>query len=319
MKIILHNPQSYLTHPLYILSNHYYYEVNMSAVRKKLVPKKVKKAARALSNISKTFRFRIRTYRPNITIHEENSRFIVKTVQNGSELMDVLKLRYEVFYSEYVGAVTDDGVPGIDVDKFDILFDHLAIIDRKTEKTVGTYRLNCTKFNDKFYSEKEFKMKSIEKLKGHKIELGRACVHPDYRNGVTIAALWKGLGAYMQATESRYMFGCSSIHAEDTFQIALIHHWLKTSMEESHDDVRPRKKFRDPRFDHMVEKLGEERFSPFREAAGNLVPPLLLSYLKAGGRVCGEPALDKAFHCYDYFTLIDREKMDKGFIRKFLG
>lgn len=291
----------------------------MAAVRKKLVPKKVKRAAKALSNISKTFRFRIRTYRPNVSIHEENSRFIIKTVENGSELMDVLKLRYEVFYSEYVGELTEEGVTGIDVDKFDILFDHLAIIDKKSGKPVGTYRLNCTRFNDKFYSGKEFKMKSIEELEGHKIELGRACVHPDFRNGMIITALWKGLGAYMKATESRYMFGCSSIHAEDSFQVALIHHWLDEYMDTEHSSVRPKKKFRDSRLEPTLVKTSEDRFAPFREAAGSLVPPLLLSYLKAGGSVCGMPAQDKAFRCYDYLTLLDREKMDKGFVRKFLG
>ncbi|ADD69720.1 conserved hypothetical protein [Denitrovibrio acetiphilus DSM 12809] len=291
----------------------------MAAVRKKLVPKKVKRAAKALSNISKTYRFRIRTYRPHINIFVENSRYIIKTVENGAELMDVLKLRYEVFYSEYVGEITDDGVAGIDVDKFDILFDHLAIIDKKTGKPVGTYRLNCTRFNDKFYSGKEFKMKSIKELTGHKIELGRACVHPEFRNGATISALWKGLGAYMKATDSRYMFGCSSIHAEDTFQVALIHHWLKPHMDKDHSQIQPKRKFADNRLTSVLEKTSEDRFAPFREAAVNLVPPLLLSYLKAGGTVCGIPAQDKAFRCYDYLTLIDREKMDKGFIRKFIG
>lgn len=216
--------------------------------------------------------------------------------------------------------MSDDGVAGIDVDKFDILFDHLAIIDKKTNKPVGTYRLNCTKFNDKFYSAKEFKMKSIKDLKGHKIELGRACVHPEFRNGATISALWKGLGAYMQKTDSRYMFGCSSVHADDSFQVALIHHWLNKHMDEDHKEVKPRKKkFRDAKLEQTIATTSEERFAPFREAAVNLVPPLLLSYLKAGGSVCGLPAQDKAFHCYDYFTLIDREKMDKGFVRKFLG
>ena len=62
----------------------------------------------------------------------------------------------------------------------------------------------------------------------------------------------------------------------------------------------------------------DERFAPFREAAVNLVPPLLLSYMKAGGFVCGTPAYDKAFKCYDYLTLIDRKKMDPSFVRKFL-
>lgn len=291
----------------------------MVAVRKTLVPKKVKRAAKALNNISKAFRFRIRTYRPNVSISMENSRFLIKTVQSGSELMDVLKLRYEVFYSEYVGEVTEGGVSGIDVDKFDLMFDHLAIIDKKTEKPVGTYRMNCTRFNNKFYSGKEFKMKSIEDLVGHKVELGRACVHPEYRNGATISALWKGLGAYMTATDSRYMFGCSSIHAEDTFQIALIHHWLGEYMDCDHEKVRPRKKFRDKRLCDVVEQLSDDRFSPFKDAAGIMVPPLLHSYLKAGGTICGTPAQDKAFRCYDYLTLIDREKMDKGFLRKFIG
>ncbi len=89
---------------------------------------------------------------------------------------------------------------------------------------------------------------------------------------------------------------------------------MKTIKRSSHG-----KKFRDAKLEQTIATTSEERFAPFREAAVNLVPPLLLSYLKAGGSVCGLPAQDKAFHCYDYFTLIDREKMDKGFVRKFLG
>jgi len=288
----------------------------MSAI--KLVPKRVKIAAGALKNISKTLRFRIRTYQPHVKLHEENSRFVIKTVENGSELMDVLRLRYNVFYSEYVGAKVDEEHRGIDVDKFDTLFDHLAIIDKKADKIVGTYRMNCTKFNDKFYSGKEFKMQSIEELKGDKIELGRACVHPEYRNGTTIAALWKGLGGYMSATGSRYMFGCSSIHTDDTFQIALIHHYLSEYRLKRHRDVRPKKKFKDQKLVKMLKKTSDARFAPFREAAPSLIPPLLHSYLKAGGSVCGSPAYDKAFKCYDYLTLIDRATMEPSFIRKFL-
>jgi putative hemolysin len=289
----------------------------MNALKEKLAPKNVKKAVGVIKDISKTLRFRIRTYRPNTNFCEDNSRFIIKIIENGEELMEVLRLRYQVFYGEY--AYKTD-LYGIDVDKFDTNFDHLAIIDKKTNKPVGTYRLNSTRFNKKFYSEKEFHMNEIKDLSGHKIELGRACVHPDYRNGATIAALWKGLGAYMSITDSRYMFGCSSIHSDDTFQTALIHHWLKSSgyLSKEYDCITPRGKFKDKRFDRMVERTAEERFAPFREAAVNLVPPLLLSYMKAGGFICGKPAYDKAFKCYDYLTLIDRKKMDPSFVRKFL-
>ena len=289
----------------------------MNALKEKLAPANVKKAVGVIRDVSKTLRFRIRTYRPNTNFCEDNSRFVIKIIENGEELMEVLRLRYQVFYGEY--AYKTD-LYGIDVDKFDTFFDHLAIIDKKTGKPIGTYRLNSTRFNKKFYSEKEFHMDEIKELSGHKIELGRACVHPDYRNGATIAALWKGLGAYMSITDSRYMFGCSSIHSDDTFQTALIHHWLNNSgyLPKEYDGISPRGKFRDKKFDRMIEKTGEERFAPFRDAAVNLVPPLLLSYLKAGGFVCGKPAYDKAFKCYDYLTLIDRKKMDPSFVRKFL-
>ncbi|MGE4318415.1 MAG: GNAT family N-acetyltransferase [Deferribacterales bacterium] len=289
----------------------------MNAIKEKLAPEKVKKAVGAIKDVSKTLRFRIRTYRPNTNFCEENSRFIIKIIENGHELMDVLRLRYQVFYGEY--AYKTD-LYGIDVDKYDTFFDHLAVIDRKTNKPVGTYRLNSTRYNKKFYSEKEFHMEALTELSGHKIELGRACVHPEYRNGATIAALWRGLGAYMTITDSRYMFGCSSIHSDDTFQTALIHHWLKNGgyIPKEFACVRPRGKFKDKKFDSMVEKTAEDRFALFREAAGNLVPALLMSYMKAGGFICGKPAYDKAFKCYDYLTLIDRKKMDDGFVRKFL-
>lgn len=289
----------------------------MNALKEKLAPEKMKKAVVAIRDTSKALRFRIRTYRPNVSFCEENSRYVIKIIENGHELLDVLRLRYQVFYGEYVEK-TD--LNGIDVDKFDVAFDHLAIIDKKTMKPVGTYRLNCTKFNNKFYSEKEFKMESVTDLKGNKIELGRACVHPDHRNGATIAALWKGLGAYMSLTDSRYMFGCSSVHSDDTFQTALIHHWLGNGgyLSREFSDVRPRGKFKDKKLNAMLDKTAEERFAMFREAAGNLVPALLLSYLKAGGTVCGKPAYDKSFKCYDYLTLIDRKKMDQAFVRKFM-
>jgi hypothetical protein len=36
-------------------------------------------------------------------------------------------------------------------------------------------------------------MRHNQKLPANKLELGRACVHPNYRNGITIALLWEGI------------------------------------------------------------------------------------------------------------------------------
>jgi putative hemolysin len=73
---------------------------------------------------------------------------------------------------------------------------------------IGTYRLQIQPPYQAWYTATEFHMRRIVKhLPGNKLELGRACVHPEHRNGITIALLWEGIAAYMIASQTSYMFG----------------------------------------------------------------------------------------------------------------
>jgi len=47
------------------------------------------------------------------------------------------------------------------------------------------------------------------------LELGRACVHVDFRNIMVLHALWKGIAVYATRHESRYLIGCSSVTSQD--------------------------------------------------------------------------------------------------------
>ena len=49
----------------------------------------------------------------------------------------------------------------------------------------------------------------------------------------------------------------------------------------------------------------------------SLIPPLFEGYLRAGARVCREPAIDRAFRCADFFTIMDVTQMSKVFKRKY--
>lgn len=42
------------------------------------------------------------------------------------------------------------------------------------------------------------------------LELGRSCVHKDYRANSTINMLWKGIATYLNDHDIAYMFGCAS-------------------------------------------------------------------------------------------------------------
>lgn len=51
-------------------------------------------------------------------------------------------------------------------------------------------------------------------------ELGRSCVHPDYRSGSVIALLWMGLADYMTRNGFDYVVGCASIGMTDGGHLA---------------------------------------------------------------------------------------------------
>lgn len=256
----------------------------------------------------------IKKFKSKISFCIENKNYLVKTAQSPEELLNVLKLRYEVFYKELLHK---KNIIEMDFDRFDLLCDHLCIIDKRTEQLIGTYRLNASKFNKKFYSATEFSMQKIINLPGHKLELGRACVHQDYRNGITIMLLWKGVIEYLKLSESDYLFGCSSIKSNNLQEIGLIYNYLK---EHHHApitmNVKPKGKFRKHSgkiLKHSIQTIMAEESHP----AIDKIPALLHSYLKAGAYICGQPAWDKDFQCVDFLTLLSVEQINHSFKKKY--
>lgn len=256
----------------------------------------------------------IRHFKPSIPIYVDKKNYIIKTADNGRELYEALRLRHDVFIKELLHKRSKSG---LDIDHFDKRCDHLLIIEKSSGKMIGTYRLQSSLNTKKWYTATEFHMNYIRKLPGNKLELGRACVHPDYRNGVTIALLWEGIHAYMVASNTRYMFGCSSIKTVDKEEIRKIYYYLKQKnhLTEEHK-VRPRSKFQVHGLRQQLKK--HPRFHTNIEATDILskIPSLLQSYLRVGAKVCGKPALDRSFRCVDFLTLLDVSDLSEQFLRK---
>lgn len=249
---------------------------------------------------------RLKNFRAHIPIRIERKNHIIKTADSTEELHAALRLRHEVFLEELLHRRKRNG---LDKDKFDRFCDHLLIIDKRDGRLIGTYRMQSSLYAKRFYSATEFRMKHIRKLPGNKLELGRACVHKDYRNGVTIALLWEGIKAYVEASESDYIFGCSSIKTMDKHEIREIYHYLHDKGHVvDHKRIRPRTKFKVPGLKRQIKKNpGFKLSDQFNH--DDLIPSLLNSYLKAGAKVCGHPALDKSFKCIDFLTLMSVEEM----------
>ena len=117
-----------------------------------------------------------------------------------------------------MGARLKPNEDGLDVDIFDDFCEHLIVRDTETLKVIGTYRVlppHQAKQMGCFYSDSEFDLTRLRHLRHKMVEVGRSCVHQDYRSGGVIMALWSGLGQYMKKHDYEIMLGCASVQMGD--------------------------------------------------------------------------------------------------------
>lgn len=257
---------------------------------------------------------RLKNFTAHIPFTIEKKNYIVKTADSNAELSAALKLRHEVFLEELLNKKKRGGV---DRDRFDKLCDHIIIYDKRNDMIVGTYRLQSSLHSKKWYTETEFHMKSISRLPGIKLELGRACVHPDHRNSITIALLWEGIKAYVDQSGANYLFGCSSVKTTDPNQIRVIYQYLRENGHLSHSmNIRPRSKYRLPLSKNQLLRSPVLTVDELKEQLKDRIPSLLVSYLKVGAKVYGNPAFDRDFQCIDFLTLLDTRNLRTERLRK---
>lgn len=218
----------------------------------------------------------------------EASRYLLKTATSFAELRQAFALRHEVFVQEGLGRRLPDQ---LEMDAYDLASDHLLVFDRSSDRVVGNYRLRCSLFHQRFVSEEEFALgEFLNSTTAVKVEIGRACVHPAYRDGSVIRWLWRGLGEYLRRTAARYVFGCCSVPLSVPRWAEAVWHTLVVT-----EKVNPTLRV----FPHVPYRLR----SQFSQVVP--LPSLLSSYLHFGSTVLGPPAFDTAFQCADFLTLLD--------------
>lgn len=258
---------------------------------------------------------RIHKFKPKIEIQSEVGPFLVKTVTNTEELKEALTLRYEVFHKEMLGK---KNLQGIDVDEFDFNCDHLVIKEKRSGRVVGTYRLNCSLFTDDFYSAKEFVLGKIMQLPGVKLELGRACIHKDFRRGILISLLWRGIAEYMAACDAKYLFGCATVKTDDPRDAALLTRYFEEENRISAGlRTRPTLPFTMPLLNYFLNDIQHPLNESQKAHAQELIPPLCRAYLNAGAAIGGEPAWDQEFKCIDFLTILKRDDLNRTLWKKY--
>lgn len=243
----------------------------------------------------------------------ETAQFDVRVVAaNGRggpivdpDVRDAQRLRYVVFADE-LGANLKKTDTGIDEDEYDAWCDHLIVRDRPTGQVVGTYRMvpPATARRLGYYSDTEFCTTRLDRIKPDLLEFGRSCIHRDYRNGPVIMLLWAALARYMVDGGYEYVIGCASVSMRDGgHEAASLFRRLKDDHAAGPEH-------------HVVPRLP----LPLDRLDSTLAvetPPLIKGYLRAGARICGDPAWDPEFNTADFFLLLSRARINPRYAKHF--
>lgn len=237
--------------------------------------------------------------------HLSKPKLCLSIARNPTEIAEAQRLRYKVFAEEMGAQVS--GKDGLDVDGFDAYCDHLLVRDAATQQVIGTYRiLSPEKAREagSYYSSGEFDLSRIQHLLDNTVEVGRSCVHRDYRRGGTITMLWAGLAQYMQMRGYEHMIGCASIPMKDGGHAAAS---LFNQLKEKHMCSPEYRVF--PHIHLPIESLDTTVHAP--------CPPLIKGYLRLGAKICGEPAWDSYFNTADILVMLSMSNINKRYAAHF--
>ena len=229
--------------------------------------------------------------------------------RDEADIMASQRLRYQVFAEEMGAELSQASVIcGLDQDRYDRYCHHLLVRDTQTGAAVASTRIlldQQARLAGGFYSENEFQLGEVARLEGRVMEVGRTCVHPDYRSGAAIGVLWAGLAQFMSRHRIDHLIGCASIPMQDGG------HQAHAIME------RLREKYLVPEALRVMPRLPLPP-CPLALPEQPLMPPLLKAYLRLGARIGGEPCWDPDFRVADVFILLKREDLPARYQRHFM-
>ena len=233
-------------------------------------------------------------------------RYSVEIADTQEEITKCLQLRYQIF-SEEMGAELKTNDAGLDKDQYDQYCLHLMVIDHSTDQVIATTRLltsDAAYQAGGFYSDTEFNLSNIVKDNYRYMEVGRTCIHADYRVGSALPLLWQGIARIVLDQDVDYMFGCASIpyYGEAKYISSIMHYIKQHHYADEEDRVTP----------HIPVKMEEGANDDV------ILPTLLKGYLKQGAVVCGEPYWDAQFGVADVFVLLDCDRIAERYQRHFV-
>ena len=249
----------------------------------------------------------------------ESGDLAVRLAQTDADIDAAQTLRFKVFYEE----MTARPSPAIaaaerDFDRFDPYCDHLIVLDQRLgsgpSAIVGTYRLmrrDAAARIGRFYTQDEYNIRKLLRGGRQIMELGRSCVHLDYRRHHTMQMLWRGIARYVLHYNVKLLFGCGSFPGADPEAHALPLSYLH------YEHLAPlalRPKALRSRYVEM-RRMGREHIDSKKAIAA--LPPLIKGYLRLGGRIGDGAVIDPEFDTVDVCIVVRADGVTDRYMKRY--
>jgi len=232
----------------------------------------------------------------------------VRLATSEQDYLSAARLRYEVFVRELGGdGPLVEHERCVERDHYDPFAEHLVLVDSRRDPmaldhVVGVYRLLSADGADRagqFYSETEYDLSVLHQSGRKLLELGRSCIHPDYRGGLALFALWNGLAHHVRSHGYEVLFGVASFHGTDASLYAPHFSYL----QQNH--LTPDSLLVTARSPNHLKMNILPAADIDRLAVMRTMPPLIKAYLRIGGFVGDGAFIDWQFNTTDVCLVVD--------------
>lgn len=185
-----------------------------------------------------------------------------------------------------------------DRDGFDARSTHILIKDTHSDTLVCCYRLLALHGSDltDSYAAQFYELSALHSYPGLMMELGRFCVHPDWRDPDVLRVAWAAMTDFVDTHDVQMLFGCASFAGVETSAHLDAFAMLKAR------HLAPKRWLPRVKAPDVFRFAARLQRKPDAKKAMMGMPPLLRTYLLMGGWVSDHAVVDHQMNTMHVFT-----------------
>lgn len=215
-------------------------------------------------------------------------KYIAAFAENGDDIQAAQSLRALCFGLN---------VP-FDADDYDQHATHVLIREASSGALVCCFRMMVMRGADlpNCYSGQYYELGALQEYQGLLMELGRFCVHPDWRDPDILRVAWAAMTDFVDTNDVQLLFGCSSFAGTETSRYLDAFAMLRAR------HLAPKRWLPRVKAPNVFRFAARLRRKPDAKKAMLGMPPLLRTYLMMGGWVSDHAVVDHQMNTLHVFT-----------------